>query len=338
MTYQGRALYNLLQMNYKRDSSIEVEEWQIVDYRSLGEEELFKGLEKLEVFLDRDNFLLYVNECDSPENLVECLSLDEDYKKHEQVFLLIFELWRRLAPHKQSLSIFVDEFDHLIEQYEGGNMGLEEELQGALSSFQSILDDNVDEGGDPKEGYRFFSTYSCHNLELFIYEYIAHQIDIENSLYASEILEGFYSYLENQRWLDFLRARLVMEADPEEGAIMIERLLGSLKDESEIYLLFEILHYLIHVEEISLFQSAYHQALDQIKIEEELRELLSISIEYFHAIDKEKEEALVNELLEKRKEKDLKSKIGPGDEVFEILKEIIILLPVEVRSLDNLPK
>lgn len=327
MTYQGRALYNLLQMNLKQNPAMEVEGWQVENYREIPEEELFKRLESFEIFLSKENFLLYVDECDSPEDLADCLYLEENYETHEQVFLTVFELWRRLAPHKQSLSLFVDEFDHLIEMYEEGNMECEEELQEALNSFQMILDDNVDEGGDVNEGYHFFSAFSCHDLEVFIYEYTAHQIDAENDLYASEIVDGFYPYVDNTRWFDLLRIRLVTAADPKEGKVMIERLLISLKEEPELYLLFETLHYLIHVEETEQFQMAYTQALDEIETIEDLRELLSLTAEYFNAIEKEKEEIFVSGILDRLKDKKSQDKIDPSDDSLQVLRDLITLSP-----------
>ena len=327
MTYQGRALYNLLQMNLKQNPAMEVEQWQVENYRDLSQEELFQRLENMEIFLSEENFLLYVEECDSPEDLADCLYLEENYEKHEQVYLSVFELWRRLAPHKQSLSLFVDEFDHLIEQYEEGKLEIEDELQAALSSFQMILDDNVDEGGDAKDGYHFFSAFSCHDLEIFIYEYTSHLIDAENNTLASELLEGFYPYIDNERWFDLIRVRLVTAADPEEGKIMVERLLTLLKEEPELYLLFETLHYLIHVEETEQFQTAYSQALDGVETREDLRELLLLTTEYFNAIEKEKEEALVTELLEGQEGKDFKEVIGSDDEALQVLRGIVTLSP-----------
>ncbi len=327
MTYQGRALYNLLQMNFKSNPSLEVEQWQVEDYRALSERDLFERLEKMEIFIDRDNFLLYVEECDSPEDLADCLYLEEDYAKHERVFLSIFELWRRLVPHKQSLSIFVDEFDHLIERYEEGDIEGEDDLQAALESFQAILDDNVDEGGEGREGYHFFSAYSCHDLEIFIFEYIAHQIDAENDLYANELLDGFYPYIDNKRWFDLLKARLVTAADPQEGKVMLLRLLNSLKEEPELYLLFETLHYLIHVEETNLFRSTYYQVLEEIETEEDLRELMMLTAEYLNAIDKEEEEAIVSKLIEEQKGKNLQEKLESPNETLLQLKEIIALSP-----------
>ena len=71
MTYQGRALYNLLQMNLKHNPAMEVEKWQVENYRDIAQEELFQRLEKMEIFLSEENFLLYVEECDSPEDLAD---------------------------------------------------------------------------------------------------------------------------------------------------------------------------------------------------------------------------------------------------------------------------
>jgi len=327
MTYQGRALYNLLQMNLKQNPSMEVEKWQVENYRAYSQEELFKGLEDMEVFLSEDNFLLYVDECDSPEDLADCLYLEGDFQKHEKIFLIVFELWRRLAPHKQSLSLFVDEFDHLIELYEEGKSDSEDDLQAALSSFQMILDDNVDEGGEPKEGYHFFSEFSCHDLEVFLYEYASHQLDSGNETYASELVEGFYTYVDNGRWFDLLRTRLVTLADEEEGKVMLERLLASLKDEPDLYLLFEALQYLIHVEEAEQFQMAYMQALDAIETAEDLHELLTLTAEYFNAIEKEKEEGVVLELIEEIKSMNPEEKVAKDHRAFQILRELITLSP-----------
>lgn len=323
MTYEGRALYNLLQMNLKQDPHLEVEPWQVEVYRDLSDEELFSRLEGHQIFLDKENFLLYVEECDSPEDLADCLYLEEDYAKHEQVFLCVFELWRRLVPHKQSLSIFVDQFDHLIEEYEGGRLVNEEELQAALESFQMILDDNVDEGGDARDGYHFFSSYSCHDLEVFIYEYISHQIDVEHDQYASELLEGFFPYVDNKRWFELLRIRLVSAVNVEDGNVMVQRLLESLNETPELYLLFETLHFLIYVGESEQFASAYQHAMDQLETEEDLRELYMVTLEYLESINKEKEAESIKELIDKQKEKDLQTPLSPDEYSLQILKDIM---------------
>lgn len=327
MPYKGRALYNLIQMNLKRNSQLEVEDWQVEDYHALKEEELFSRLEAYQIFLDKEHFLLYVDESDSPEDLTDFLYLEKDFVTHEKVFLCIFELWRRLSPHKQSLSLFCDELDCLIEEYEEGNLEHEEELQASLLSFQKVLDDHVDEGGDPLEGFQLISKFSCHDMEVFIYEYVAHQLDLENELYSSELLEGFYAYLENKRWFDFLRVRAVFAADHNEGSIMLERLFDSLSEDPDIHLLFEILNFLVHLDDSQQFIKAFHQALETLETEDDLRELMSVACDYFNCTDKEKEEESVLKLLEKRKDKSPSDPLDPNDNAFQALKELITCSP-----------
>lgn len=323
MIYKGRSLYNLLQMNLKRNPDLEIEPWQVEVYRDLSEDTLFSRLESHQIFLDRDNFRLYVEECSSPEDLADCLYLGEDYAVHAQVFLCVFELWRRLCPHKQSLSLFVDELDRLIEQYEEGNLEDDEALRAALESFQTILDDNIDEGGNPRDGYHFFSSYSCHDLEVFIYEYISHQIDLESDQYASELLEGFYPCVDNKRWFDLLRIRLVAEVDPKEGNVMIERLLLSLKEEPELYLLFETLHFLLYQRKMESFALTFNHAAQQLETEEDLGELLMLAAEYLESTDKEKELRVINDLLSQQKEKTGQGALEPSNKTLQELKEIM---------------
>lgn len=322
MAYKGRSLYNLLQMNLKQNPDLDVETWQVEEYRSLSNEELFNRLESHQVFLDEKHFLLYVDECDAPEDLADMLCVEEDFTKHEQVFLAVFELWRRLAPHKQSLSIFADELDHLIEEYEEGVTSRDEQLQAALLSFQRILDDNVDEGGDPISGFELFAAFSCHDLEVFIYEYVAHQIDCESDLYASELLEGFYEYVKNKRWFDFLRLRLVSAVDLEEANVMVERLIESLQESPDIQLLLEVLHFLVYVGESEPFNLAFQNALDLVETEEDLHEVLVIASDYMNCLEKFKEEEVINQLIEKRKGNSPKDLVDTSDDVFLILKEI----------------
>ena len=115
MELKGKALYNLLRINWLEDPSIGVQPWQVEDYRVLSTADLFSKLEKLKIPLNEESFLLYVESSDSPEELVECLCLDdEDLEISDQSYLLLFELWRRLIPEKESLSIFCDELDRLI--------------------------------------------------------------------------------------------------------------------------------------------------------------------------------------------------------------------------------
>jgi len=323
MAYEGRAFYNLLQMNLKQNSSLAAESWQIEEYRALSEEELLKRLEACRLPLDEKRFLLYVDECDSPEDLADALYLGKDRSEHEQVFLCIFELWRRLVPHKQSVSLFVDQFDHLIEEYEEGNLGNEEELQTAIENFQVILDNHADKGRAAREVYPLISSYSCHDLSAFMYEYISHQIDMESTLYASELLDGFYPYMDNKRWFDLLRIRLVSAVEAEEGGMMLERLLDSLQEEPELPLTFEVLHFLVYIGEVGQFVTIFHHAMEQLKTEKDFCELLVLAGEYLELVNREEENTVIDSLLDKQRGKDLHAAFNHDTPLLRTLKEMV---------------
>ena len=120
MQMQRHALYNLLRMNWKEHKDLDVEPWQVEDYRKLSLEALFKRLSDLSISLDRVSFLAFADDLDTPEDFADSLNdeSDNDPMVQDQIYLLIFELWRRLIPEKQSLSIFCDELDRRIEMYD----------------------------------------------------------------------------------------------------------------------------------------------------------------------------------------------------------------------------
>ncbi len=119
MELSGRALYNLLRGNWLEDPSISVENWQVEDYRILSDQELFDRLQELEISLKLETFSAFAQESDGPEELVDLLTGPEySAAQIEKIYLLIFELWRRKLPDRQTLSIFCDELDHLIDQFD----------------------------------------------------------------------------------------------------------------------------------------------------------------------------------------------------------------------------
>ena len=96
MELGGRALYNLLRISWLEDPDVKVKSWQVADYRSMSVEVLFGRLQELGIVLDEASFLAYAEGCDSPEDLVECLWVDEeDLDKQDASYLVLFELWRR---------------------------------------------------------------------------------------------------------------------------------------------------------------------------------------------------------------------------------------------------
>jgi hypothetical protein len=315
MELKGKALYNLLRISWLEDKSLKVEPWQVEDLREVKTEKLLSDLAHLGVVLDENSFPFYAESCESPEDLVEVLFVeDEDLEKQERAYLILFELWRRWLPEKLSLSIFCDELDALIEEHDAGNLENEEDLQKALLGLEDILDNAADQEGSSREVFEEVALYCAHDLEAFIFDIIAEQIEKKNEVYASELLDAFYNYVEDRKRFDFLRARLFVLSDIEEANIAVERLLGQLLEEPDLDLLFEIANSLIHRGDVRLFLSAVKQALPLVKKEMEFQSLLKMMADYYRCLDREEEEKKIQALLNSRSSFSLNHPIHPKDE------------------------
>ena len=306
MELKGKALYNLLKTNALDSPQSFVasspKEWQLEDLRALPDTALLERLKQLKLNFDKSSFLLYAEEADSPEDLIDLVWVDEDDDEgHDRAYLVLFELWRRLLPHKQCLSIFCDQLDFLIDAYDRAILEDDEPLEDALCTLEDILDDACDEQGvSPQEVFDEISLYCAHDVESFLYDYILAQIEGEDDLYASELIDSFYEYISDKKWFDFLRARLFFSTHSEESNILIERLLEQLKEEPDVDLMLQIVDGLVHYGDIRLFPYAVKQALSLLKTEKDFRKLLTMSAEYYRCLDKEKEEKEISSLLEKR--------------------------------------
>jgi hypothetical protein len=209
MEMQDKAFFNLLRFTQHENGKTAAEPWQVENYRALPISDLFGRLQSLGVALSEQTFLEYGNHCDTPEELAECLWLDEsDPIGEDKSYLLLFELWRRLLPEKETLSIFADKLDDLIDRYTHDDPSAEEPLQAALTELENVLDAHADDGADPTEVYTIISEYFAHDLASFIHDLIDDLIDVD-PLYASELLDGFYSYMPDKSPFDALKHRLL---------------------------------------------------------------------------------------------------------------------------------
>jgi len=317
METRGRALYNLILMNWEEDPSLEVEPWQVDDYRSLATKELFKRLKALGIPLDEARFKSYAEASDSPEELTDALFVEEELERYDEVYLLVFELWRRLVPEKESLSIFCDQLDHLINLYDKDQLDNEETLNNALTELERILDENTDQGEDPQELFQEISLYCAHDLQSFIYDYASDQIDHNNALYASELIDGFAPYITDKRWFEFLELRLLAAADPDEGEIMLERILEDQKQNPDFELLLEIARYLVNQGEMTNFLKVISQARSLIETEQDFQELLAISAEFCRLLDREEEAQKLSDILKQRSDIPLEKEIASSDKHFK---------------------
>lgn len=310
-----RALYNSLRMNWVMDPSINVEPWQIEDYRSLPLDEIFERLDDKDIHLDKTTFIAFADSVDSPEDLTDGLleDLKDDIASQDQVYLLVFELWRRLLPEKPSLSIFCDELDQQIHLCDSGQVKNIEPIQDALANLQVILNENSDEGADPIEAFNCIDDGCANNVESFLYDYIAEQIDNGNDSYAIELLDGFSGYMRDKKWFDFLRARVLSSSDPKESSQMIQRLVAKAAKEPNLEFNLELLSFLVSVGEKEIFDRLVKISLPLIELEEDFQDLVAISADFFHRLDREAVENTLQDILNMRAKLPLHKNFDPKD-------------------------
>ena len=319
MPLQTKAIYNLLRLSHAHDPSIRCESWQIEDLRNVPLEQLFKRLKEKEIALDKTSFLKYAEECTSPEDLAELLLDDlEDPTQNDPIYLILFELWRRLLPEQQSLSIFCDELDHRISLYDAGKLPSDELIQDILANLLEILDENVDAGATAEEVWDLISDHCAQDISLFLIDTISRLLDAGNQLYASELLESFAPYIPEPIWFDVLRAHLVALSDPIEANQQIAQILK--KEDLSVDLLLEMMRLQVSYGELPIFIGIVKKILAKLQEEEEFQDLLTISADYFRRRDREDLEQPIMKLLQER---NVDRKFNPHDEALKKYKQIV---------------
>jgi hypothetical protein len=302
MKINRRALYNSLRMNWVIDPTTKVDSWQVEDYRSVPLDGIFERLEEKEIFLDKTSFLAFADTVDTPEDLTDALTADMffDAQAEDQVYLLVFELWRRLLPEKPCLSVFCDELDHQIHLYDRGQTENSEAIQDVLANLQVILDENTDEGANPVDALDCINQGCANDVETFLYDFTAEQIDNDNGSYASELLDGFADYVHDQRWFDFLRARLLSTQDPKEADRIVRRLVDETDLNPNLEFNLELLAFLVRVGDQAIFEKLIRQSIKLLQFEEDFQDIVSISADFYHRLDREQLERTLQMILQKR--------------------------------------
>lgn len=323
MEFYGKALYNLLRMN-PHNQSEQLKAWQTYDYRTMPADRIFSRLQEIGISLDKESFLAKSEIVNSPEELAEKLLQDIGNSEiQEEAFLLLFEAWRRFCPQKQTLSIFCDELDHIIDLYDKNPDAAEEALGMALDDLENILDKNADEGEDPVQILHSINSYCAHDVEGFLYDFISDQIANDNDLHASELIDGFYPYVSDKRWFDLLRLRILSSTDAEEASAMLSRFMEVLDESFDLDLAFEMLRFLIHWEDQELFAEKFAYVAEQLEVEEDFQELLDIASEYFEYLGREKKYQKIQAILQKRSAIPQDKKISFEDPDLSQLLELI---------------
>jgi hypothetical protein len=324
MQAQTKALYNLLRLNVLTESAEGVEPWQIEDLRKVKEEEIFSKLASLGLSTDKEKFLLYAHECDSPEELTDCLLVDENLrKKHDQIYLLLFELWRRNLPDQASLSIFCDELDHLISLYLQGELENDELIQDGIANLLEILDENSDIGQEPAAIFSSILQYCAYDLEAFLYEYIFEQIEAGNGSYASELIEGFYPYMSDLKRFDFLRVCLLASKDIAEVNEILRTIIKDLGKKKDLPFQWDLLEFMEETGDPELFVKIVTLTLDLLTKEGQWKDLLEISSDFCGRLDRDEEEKQIQEILRKRSSISRDAHFSLEDRDVDLFKKIL---------------
>ena len=312
MPFLGRARYNLLQQKKREDPSFKVEDWMVVNYRDFSLNELFDGLERIGVHLDVDDFEQLAEEYDSPEEF-STKFVDSIPEHAEEIYLYIFELWRRLLDQRETISIFCDEIDYLLSEVDEEHLVDGDLMHAMLVELADILDCNVDSGQKPKKVFSQVCSYMAHDLESAIYNFIFDQIEQGNLTIASELLGDFSEYIEESLWFDFLKIRLMRGVPSEDATAMMARFMEKLEERPNLELYFALLRHLIEIGDRDLFLATYRFAVDLIKDEEDYVEMTDILFEYFNLNDLEEEEKNIRTIIESRKSRNPSEIISPED-------------------------
>lgn len=314
-------------MNWIMQPTAEVEAWQVEDYRSMPLDGLFERLEDKNIRLDKTSFVAFADAVDAPEELTDALfgEIPDDMQVYDQIYLVVFELWRRLLPEKPCLSILCDELDHQIYLYDRGDLKVGESIEDALANLLVILDENTDEGANPHDAFDCINSGCANDIESFLHDFISEQIDNGNELYASELLEGFETYIHDVKWFEFLRARVLSSTDQEEADQIIKQIISKKNDLLDLEFNLEVLSFLVAYGDKETFDALVKKTVPLLEVEDDFHSLLSICIDFYHRFDKEHIERALERILREREKRDPNGTIDQKDahfsEMFKILSQ-----------------
>lgn len=319
------ALYNSLRINWLANPRLVVKPWQVENYRKLSFEQLFKGLEKFGIYLDKPFFLSLSEQVASPEEFVEHLLAEneESAELYDQIYLLVFELWRRLVTEKQTLGLFCDELDHQIEAFDKGDAGHFQEIEDAISHLQTILEDNAEASSNRQELFRSIQENSAHDIESFLYDFIEMQVDNDNKRYADDLIQAFLPYVEEGCWFRFLFLKLVAGKDLNDAEKLLHALIKEAVEKKDIEFHFTLLFYLAQIGELKEFTEITKALIPLLETEQDFQDLIEACVDFAHFKDADALEKQLSALLTSRKGKNIQAPFEKNDADLAALNQLI---------------
>lgn len=325
MDIERRALYTALRLSWLADPSIQVEPWQVENYREMSLPLIFSRIKHLGYHLDKESFNALAESYESPEDLVDELTADDEIepKKEDQLYLLIFELWRRFEKEKPSISIFCDELDHQIHLYDQGSLKSFEEIQDLFSKLQVILEENSEEGADPESILQMIGQGCANDIEGFLYDFIAEQIESGNYPYAHDLLESFSEYTSDKKWFDLLKVRLIANTDPRQAPTALEALSEVAMESTDLEFCLEVLSESVYEGDKELFAQLVKHCIPLLQCEEDLQDLALTCIEFLRLLDKDAEKETLESALKGREKIPESHPFSSKDPITKLLIETL---------------
>jgi hypothetical protein len=298
METEKKALYNSLRMNWIHNPGLKVHPWQVEDLRLVEVKDLLERLTLLGASFDPVHFMALAENYETPEEFADSLFGEQEAEEADEGFLIVFELWRRWLPEKQSLSLFCDELDHQIHLYDAGEIGNNESLHDTIGRLLQILNENADAGIKPADCMKNLAAHSAHDLESFLYDYLSQEIEEGNLSWARDFVEGFTPFVTDPSWFNLLDLKVKVEEgqpnlEPEFKALLKKSLQAPL----DFYL--EVMDLLTRYGDEALFAATLKKMLPLAENEADLYDISELAADFFHFLDDENKENRVLALLKK---------------------------------------
>lgn len=285
MQVRGRALYNLLRLMDMDHQN--VKPWQIENMRNVSDESIFNRLHHFKIFIDQESFVHFAECVENPEELLEYLvSTESDREKAEQIYLLLFELWRRYMKDTQCLSIVCDEIDALIEQFDNGDLSISEELYAKLYHLVDVFDESVNVNQPRQVIFEYVCSYLAHDLERFLYDFIQILIENKNESLASELIEGYEDYVKHPEWLEFLKLKLISASEAVDVEGMLARFGDRLIEEKNVSLAIDFVSYLFDLGDSYHCMNVFPSILKLVTTNAQLNKIIGVTDKYLETLDR----------------------------------------------------
>ena len=285
VSLETKALYNSLRMLGTDRPVSKQDSWKRKDYRGVVLQNLFEELKRLGIKGNTALFYQWKDYCETPEELVDFLSGDQeiDDETRDHIYLLIFELWRRLVPEKRCLSIVADEIDYIIYAFDSSQGVDDEAVEKAIDEWVRILNRLHDEGFTGKDALRAIEPYFAHDVPEFIIDFL---LDVSSRLDH----ERFFPIFEKTRlfltafpiWVKVIDVKFCLHED----CTIVNKKLGELvahvltggKEESDV--IFSLCEIALALEREELFFRLLDHVLLSIEVKEDLEVILDLLADF----------------------------------------------------------